>query len=143
MVGREAVSAFKRGVARPEFDRLVAAALGGDIDVLLVQKVDRLGRNLAHGAKVAEQLADARVRVCSNLEGLDTADEAGRRMLQMLLLGAEWASSDASARIRAKRRAACAEARPLRRRTLRHARTRRGWRGGLRLRPRGCGGPSN
>jgi site-specific DNA recombinase len=76
--------------ARPALDELTAAAAGGEFDVLLVAKLDRLGRNLLHLLTLMQQLDTLGIRVISAGDGLDTRTPAGRLMLQLLGVFAEF-----------------------------------------------------
>ena len=76
--------------ARPALDDLTAAAAAGGVDVLLVAKLDRLGRNLLHLLTLMQQLDSLGVRVISAGDGLDTRTPAGRLMLQLLGVFAEF-----------------------------------------------------
>jgi DNA invertase Pin-like site-specific DNA recombinase len=51
--------------SRPALDELVAAAGAGEIDVVLVAKLDRLGRSLLHLLELIERLDALGVRVLS------------------------------------------------------------------------------
>jgi site-specific DNA recombinase len=82
----EYVDAGVSGAAssRPALDELLAAATNGEIDVILVAKLDRLGRGLLHLLELIERLDALGVRVMSASEGIDTRTPAGRMMLQLL-----------------------------------------------------------
>jgi site-specific DNA recombinase len=69
---------------------LVAAAGAGEIDVILVAKLDRLGRSLLHLLELLDRLDALGVRVLSACEGIDTRTPAGRMMLQLLGVFAEF-----------------------------------------------------
>jgi DNA invertase Pin-like site-specific DNA recombinase len=88
----EYVDAGVSGAAssRPALDELVAAAGAGEIDVILVAKLDRLGRSLLHLLELIERLDAFGVRVLSAGEGIDTRTPAGRLMLQLLGVFAEF-----------------------------------------------------
>jgi DNA invertase Pin-like site-specific DNA recombinase len=88
----EYVDAGVSGAAssRPALDELVAAATAGEIDVILVAKLDRLGRSLLHLLELVERLDMLGVRVLSATDGIDTRTPAGRMMLQLLGVFAEF-----------------------------------------------------
>jgi site-specific DNA recombinase len=88
----EYVDAGVSGAAssRPALHELVAAATAGEIDVILVAKLDRLGRSLLHLLELIERLDALGVRVLSAGEGIDTRTPAGRMMLQLLGVFAEF-----------------------------------------------------
>jgi site-specific DNA recombinase len=76
--------------ARPALDELTAAATAGGFDTLLVAKLDRLGRNLLHLLTLIQQLDTLGIRVICVGDGLDTRTPAGRLMLQLLGVFAEF-----------------------------------------------------
>ena len=76
--------------ARPALDELMAAAAAGGFDVLLVAKLDRLGRNLLHLLTLMQELDTLGIRVICVGDGLDTRTPAGRLMLQLLGVFAEF-----------------------------------------------------
>jgi DNA invertase Pin-like site-specific DNA recombinase len=71
---------------RPELDRLVADAKRRRFDVLLVWRLDRLGRNLRHLILLLDELQTLGVAFVSLAEGIDARTPAGR--LQLHVLGA-------------------------------------------------------
>jgi DNA invertase Pin-like site-specific DNA recombinase len=72
--------------ARPALDRLVKDARRRKFDVLVVFKLDRLGRNLKHLITLLEDLQALGVAFVSLGEGIDATTPAGK--LQMHILGA-------------------------------------------------------
>jgi DNA invertase Pin-like site-specific DNA recombinase len=88
----EYVDAGVSGAAssRPALDELLAATATGAIDVIMVAKLDRLGRSLLHLLELVERLDVLGVRVLSATEGIDTRTPAGRMMLQLLGVFAEF-----------------------------------------------------
>jgi DNA invertase Pin-like site-specific DNA recombinase len=71
---------------RPALDRLVADARRRRFDVVVVWRLDRLGRNLRHLITLLEELQSLGVAFVSLAEGIDATTPAGR--LQMHVLGA-------------------------------------------------------
>ena len=61
-----------------------------EFDALLVAKLDRLGRNLLHLLTLMQQLDTLGIRVICVGDGLDTRTPAGRLMLQLLGVFAEF-----------------------------------------------------
>lgn len=55
---------------RPSLDRLLAAVKGGD--VLMVWRLDRIGRSLPHLIHLLQQLSERDVGFCSLTEGIDS-----------------------------------------------------------------------
>jgi site-specific DNA recombinase len=92
VLGGEYVDAGVSGAAssRPALDELLAAATAGEIEVILVAKLDRLRRSLLHLLELIERLDALGVRVLSAGEGIDTRTPAGRLMLQLLAVLAEF-----------------------------------------------------
>jgi site-specific DNA recombinase len=77
-------------LARPGLERALALAQERRIDLLLVYRVDRLSRNVRQLAQLAEQLDRYGCALRSATEPFDTGAAAGRMMLQMLGVFAEF-----------------------------------------------------
>jgi site-specific DNA recombinase len=75
---------------RPGLARALADARAGRYDLLLVFKVDRLARSVSGLAQVLEALDAAGVAFRSASEPFDTSTPAGRMMVQMLGVFAEF-----------------------------------------------------
>ena len=75
---------------RPALKRALAAAQAGKFDVLLVYRVDRLSRSIRGLSEILAVLEDAGVAFRSATEPFDTATPAGRMMVQMLAVFAEF-----------------------------------------------------
>ncbi|HFW2960625.1 TPA: recombinase family protein, partial [Salmonella enterica subsp. enterica serovar Birkenhead] len=74
---------------RPGFTRLLDRMENGD--VLIVTKLDRLGRNAIDIRKTVEQLADSGIRVhCLALGGVDLTSPAGKMTMQVISAVAEF-----------------------------------------------------
>lgn len=74
---------------RPGFSRLLDRMESGD--VLIVTKLDRLGRNAMDIRKTVEQLAESGVRVhCLALGGVDLTSPAGKMTMQVISAVAEF-----------------------------------------------------
>jgi DNA invertase Pin-like site-specific DNA recombinase len=71
---------------RPALDQLVADAKRRRFDVLVVWRLDRLGRNLRHLILLLDELKDLGIAFVSLHEGIDATTPAGR--LQLHILGA-------------------------------------------------------
>lgn len=71
---------------RPDLDRLLADARRRRFDVLVVWRLDRLGRNLRHLIVLLEELQALGIAFVSLGEGIDATTPAGK--LQMHILGA-------------------------------------------------------
>jgi site-specific DNA recombinase len=75
---------------RPGLNRALELARTDRIDLLLVYRVDRLSRKVRQLAQLAEELDRLGVVLCSATEPFDTGSAAGRMMLQMLGVFAEF-----------------------------------------------------
>jgi site-specific DNA recombinase len=75
---------------RPGLQAALELAREGKIDLLLVYRVDRLSRKVRQLAQLAEELDGAGVALRSATEPFDTGAAAGRMMLQMLAVFAEF-----------------------------------------------------
>ena len=89
--GWEAVEHVDRGVSgekdrRPALDVLLSDARRRRFDVLVVWRLDRLGRNLRHLILLLDELSALGVAFVSLQEGIDATTPAGR--LQLHILGA-------------------------------------------------------
>jgi len=85
----EAVSGSVAAKERPGFGKLVDRLEPGD--VLVVTKLDRLGRNAMDVRATVEQLAQSGIRVhCLALGGVDLTSAAGRMTMQVISAVAEF-----------------------------------------------------
>jgi site-specific DNA recombinase len=75
---------------RPALQRALREAQAGRFDLLLVYRVDRLARSVRGLAHILEELDAAGVAFRSATEPFDTATPAGRMMVQMLGVFAEF-----------------------------------------------------
>lgn len=75
--------------SRPALDRMMAAVDAGAIDVVVVWKLDRLGRSVRHLENLLHELEDAGVAFVSVGDGLDYSTPAGRAMRQVQAVFAE------------------------------------------------------
>ena len=78
--------------SRPELDRLVQHIRAGQIERLIVYKLDRLGRSLTHLALILDELNRLKVPLIATSQGIDTSDDnpAGRLQLGVLMAVAEF-----------------------------------------------------
>ncbi len=87
---------------RPALARLLADIEAGRVDIVVVYKVDRLTRSLAHFAKIVE-IFDARaVSFVSVTQSFNTTTSMGRLTLNVLLSFAQFEREVTSERIRDK-----------------------------------------
>ncbi len=75
---------------RPDLQRALAAARASFFDLLLVYRVDRIARSVRGLAQILEELYQAHVLFRSATEPFDTGTPAGRMMVQMLGVFAEF-----------------------------------------------------
>lgn len=85
----EKISGSVPASERPGFQKLLERIESGD--VLIVTKLDRLGRNAMDVRQTVEQLAAAGIRVhCLALGGVDLTSPAGKMTMQVLCAVAEF-----------------------------------------------------
>src|SRR5688572_19979129 len=86
---------------RPALDRLLTDARRRRFDVLVVWRLDRLGRNLKHLIMTLDELAALGIAFTSLNEGIDTGTPAGRLQLHLLAAIAEFERARIVERVRA------------------------------------------
>ena len=91
---------------RPAFRRLLDDVEAGNIDVVVVYKVDRLSRSLLDFAKVMDRFNRAGTAFVSVTQNFSTADAMGRLTLNMLMSFAEFEREMIAERTRDKMTAA-------------------------------------
>lgn len=85
----EQISGSVAASERPGFNRLLDRLESGD--VLIVTKLDRLGRNAMDIRKTVEQLTETGIRVhCLALGGIDLTSPTGKMMMQVISAVAEF-----------------------------------------------------
>ena len=99
--------------SRPALDRLVADAKRRRFDVLLVWRLDRLGRNLGHLVALAGELTALGIGLVSLGEAIDTTTPAGRLQLHILGALAEFERARIVERVRAGMARAKAQGKPV------------------------------
>lgn len=104
--GWTSVEYIDRGVSgakdrRPSLDRLVVDARRRRFAVLVVWRLDRLGRNLKHLVTLLEDLQTLGVAFVSLGEGIDCTTAAGRLQLHVLAALAEFERARIAERVRA------------------------------------------
>ena len=87
------------GDRRPALDRALAALKAGD--VLVVWKLDRLGRSLQHLISILDDLNRRGVGFCSLSDGIDTTTPAGKLLFHVTGAVAEFERSLISERTKA------------------------------------------
>jgi DNA invertase Pin-like site-specific DNA recombinase len=86
---------------RPALDRLVADAKRRRFDVVLVWRLDRLGRNLRHLVTLLDDLQALGVAFVSIGEGIDCTTPAGKLQLHVLAALAEFERGRIAERVKA------------------------------------------
>ncbi len=104
--GWTVVEYIDRGVSgskdrRPSLDRLMADARRRRFDVLVVWRLDRLGRNLKHLVTLLEDVQALGIAFVSLGEGIDCTTAAGRLQLHVLAALAEFERARIAERVRA------------------------------------------
>jgi site-specific DNA recombinase len=87
---------------RPALQRLMADIAAGQVEVIVVYKVDRLTRSLADFAKMVEQFDAHRVSFVSVTQQFNTTSSMGRLTLNVLLSFAQFEREVTGERIRDK-----------------------------------------
>jgi len=91
---------------RPAIKRLLADIEGGNVDCIVVYKVDRLSRSLLDFARIMETLERHQVSFVSVTQQFNTSTSMGRLMLNVLLSFAQFEREIISERTRDKMSAA-------------------------------------
>src|SRR5687767_13681850 len=86
---------------RPALDRLMTDARRRRLDVLVVWRLDRLGRNLKHLIVTLDELAALGIAFTSLNEGIDTTTPAGTLQLHLLAAIAQFERARIVERVRA------------------------------------------
>ena len=86
---------------RPALDSLVADARRRRFDVLVVWRLDRLGRNLRHLVTFLEELQALGIAFVSLAEGIDATTPAGKLQMHILAAIAEFERARVAERVRA------------------------------------------
>jgi DNA invertase Pin-like site-specific DNA recombinase len=75
---------------RPRLDAMLAAVERGEVDVIVVAKLDRLGRSMRNLSPLLGMLDDRGVSLVSIAESLDSGSTTGRLLRNVLGSMAEW-----------------------------------------------------
>lgn len=89
---------------RPALAALLGYARAGD--TIVVWRLDRLGRSMAHVLRTVEQLQQRQIRLTSISDGIDSATSTGRMMIGILASLAEYERELINERAAAAREAA-------------------------------------
>ena len=95
--------------SRPGLNRLLADAKTGKFSVVLVWKLDRLGRSLVHLVRLMEDFQRLGIELVSFSEGLDFTTTTGKLLYQIICAFAEFERDCIRERVRAGMRNAKAK----------------------------------
>jgi DNA invertase Pin-like site-specific DNA recombinase len=87
--------------SRPALDRLRKDASRGKLDVVMAWSIDRLGRSLHHVVNLLAELTEEKVAVYLHQQQVDSTTTAGKAMLGMCAVFAEFEWNSTSDRIKA------------------------------------------
>ena len=96
------LSAYKRRVKRPEFERMLTAVREKKIDRVLAWKVDRLTRRMRDIVRLDDACEEVGAYISTVVESIDTQQPTGRFVLELLVAQARMESENASIRITRK-----------------------------------------
>lgn len=77
-------------LARPGLERAIRRVESGESDGILVARLDRFARNLTGALEVIGRLEEAGASVVSVAEGLDPTTSAGKMLMRVMLMTAEF-----------------------------------------------------
>lgn len=106
------LSAFRRGVVRPEYERMLDGLRAGRFDGVLVWRLDRLVRRTFEFARFWEVCEAAGARLASATQPIDTSDPVGMLIVHVLIAFAQMESETMSLRITAQQRQSAEAGRP-------------------------------
>ncbi len=95
------ISGAKGRDRRPAYDRLCAAIVRREMDVVMAWSVDRLGRSLQHLVGLLSDLQAKGVDLYLHQQGIDTTTVAGKAMFQMCGVFAEFERAMIRERVKA------------------------------------------
>jgi site-specific DNA recombinase len=96
------ISAFDTKAKRPEFLRMLECLRGGEIDGVVVWKLDRLTRQQRDLVRVMEACEVHKAFIASVTEPINTADNIGQFVAELLVAQARMESANTSMRQRRK-----------------------------------------
>lgn len=95
------VSGAKGRDKRPEFNRLCKDAARGKLDLIAAWSIDRIGRSLSHLVEFMDEMRTREVALYLHTQGMDSSTAAGKAMLSMCGVFAEFERSVLIERINA------------------------------------------
>jgi DNA invertase Pin-like site-specific DNA recombinase len=106
------LSAYKRNVKRPEFERMLQGVRDKRIDGVLAWKIDRITRRQRDLVRLDEACEEAGGFIATVVEGIDTCQPTGRFVAELLVAQARMESENQSVRLRRKAEELAKEGRP-------------------------------
>ena len=100
------LSAYKRTVKRPEFERMLSALRNREIDGVLAWKIDRITRRQRDFVRLDEQCEEVEGFIATVVDQIDTRTATGRFVAELLVAQARMESENASVRIKRAHQAA-------------------------------------
>lgn len=76
--------------SRPAFNKLLRDMRAGEINCVLVYKLDRIGRSLQHLLNLFEEFKNKKVEFISLTQNINTSTPEGKMFLRMLMVLAEY-----------------------------------------------------
>jgi DNA invertase Pin-like site-specific DNA recombinase len=107
------ISGAKGRDRRPQFDRLLKDAASRKFDVVMAWSVDRLGRSLQDLVGFLSEVHALKIDLFLKQQGIDTTTPAGKALLQMMGVFAEFERAMIQERVRAGLKRALAEGKTL------------------------------
>lgn len=89
MKGKKEGGFSAKNTNRPAFKRMIADIERGDIQVVIVKKIDRLSRSIADFENTVKTFEEKGVDLVSLQENFDTSNAAGRAALRIILVCAQ------------------------------------------------------
>ena len=96
------ISAYQTKVKRPEFERMLAGLTNGELDGIVVWKLDRLTRQQRDLVRVMAACETRKAFVASVVEQIDTREAHGQFVTELLVAQARMESANSSTRQRRK-----------------------------------------
>jgi site-specific DNA recombinase len=96
------LSAYRRGVRRPEFERLLQAVREKQIDGVVAWKIDRIARQQRDLGRLNDTCEDSGAFIATKVDGIDTRTQMGRLLAELLVTLARSESESQSIRLRRK-----------------------------------------
>jgi site-specific DNA recombinase len=94
------LSAYKRNVKRPEFERMILAVRHREIDGVLAWKIDRITRRQRDLVRLDEECVERKAFIATVVDQIDTRTPTGRFVAELLVAQARMESENASIRIK-------------------------------------------